>query len=47
MFLKCLKTSVSDERLKCVFDNFELSEKFVRENSFRDEMNKLIPQTNE
>jgi hypothetical protein len=42
LFLKCLKSDNSDEKLKAVFDAFELSEKFVKENSFRPELAKLI-----
>lgn len=47
MFLKCLKTQASIERLKCVFDNFEISEKFIQENMFREEIKQLVSQTNE
>ena len=42
MFLKCLKTDTSPDRLKVVFDNFELSTKFIQENLFREEMKAIV-----
>lgn len=43
MFLKCLKADSSIERLKCVFENFEISPKFIQENMYREEMRQIIP----
>lgn len=42
MFLKCLKSDVSFDKLQVVYESFELSEKFVKENMFRGQMQQLI-----
>lgn len=42
LFLKCLKTEISHEKLKVIFDNFELDEKFIKENLFRKGMKELL-----
>lgn len=49
LFLKCLNNFSSSnsgdiEKLKVVYENFELSEKFIKENLFREEMKLLINQ---
>lgn len=47
LFLKCMKNcSPSDGlcRLKAVFESFELSEKFIKDNMFREEMRGLTEQ---
>lgn len=47
MFIKCLKTNSSIERLKTVFESFELNEKFIKENMFREEMKSIVSPTTE
>lgn len=42
LFIKCLGSGVSAERIKCVYNSFELSEKFISENSFRDELKAIM-----
>lgn len=42
LFLKCLTSGAAQNRIKCVFDRFVLSEKFVAEHMFRDEMKLLV-----
>lgn len=47
LFLKCMKNCPSTDalgKLKVVFESFELSEKFIKENMFRDEMKQLLEQ---
>lgn len=42
MFLKCLKSGMPKDRLKVVFNVFDLGEKFIKDNAFRDEIRELI-----
>lgn len=42
LFLKCLNTSTDQERLKCVYEGFEIGDKFINENMFRKEMKGII-----
>lgn len=42
LFLKCLKNNVSSEKLKAVYELFELNEKFIKDNIFRLEMKDLV-----
>lgn len=41
LFLKCLNNYNDIEKLKAIYENFELSEKFIKENLFREEMKML------
>lgn len=42
LFLKCLASAAPLPRLRCVFEEFKLSEKFISEQIFRDEMKALV-----
>ncbi|ELA41617.1 uncharacterized protein VICG_01365, partial [Vittaforma corneae ATCC 50505] len=44
LFLKCLNNYNDIQKLKAVYENFELSEKFVKDNLFREEMKVFVDQ---
>lgn len=47
LFLKCIKNGSEDiERLKAIFEVFKLSEKFIKENMFREEMKQILKANN-
>lgn len=42
LFMKCLNNCTDPERLRAVYESFEISEKFIKENLFRDELRVLV-----
>ena len=42
LFARCLGAGVPVERLRCVYNGLELSERFVAENMYREEMQAIV-----